>query len=68
MKCVFVGYPAGKKGYKLYYPNTRKMIPSRDVIFKENDFQYTGVTEDEPDELFPETWFKMNVLDDDTAS
>ena len=39
MKCIFVGYPSGSKGYKLYNPETKKMIRSRDVIFLENSFQ-----------------------------
>eukprot|EP00794_Sanderia_malayensis_P014955 gene14955-biopygen12465 len=37
-KCIFVGYPTGSKGYKLFDPETRKMIRSRDVIFMENSF------------------------------
>ena len=38
-KSIFVGYPSGSKGYKLYNPETKKMIRSRDVIFLENSFQ-----------------------------
>eukprot|EP00794_Sanderia_malayensis_P011707 gene11707-biopygen9383 len=37
-RCIFVGYPTGSKGYKLFDPETRKMIRSRDVIFMENSF------------------------------
>lgn len=36
--CVFVGYPANENGYKLYNPETRQMLRSRDVIFVENAF------------------------------
>ena len=32
---MFVGYPEGTKGYKLYDPSTRKFIRSRDVVFVE---------------------------------
>ena len=64
-KCVFVGYPEGKKGYKLYDPSRRKMITSRDVIFAENTFEYKGITENEPDELLPEMWFKLNMSTDE---
>ncbi len=37
-KVVFVGYPEGTKGYKLYDPSTRKFIRSGDVVFVERKF------------------------------
>ena len=40
MHCVFVGYPFDCKGYKLYNPETKQMIRSRDVIFLENSFEH----------------------------
>lgn len=36
LKCVFLGFLNGIKGYKLYYPNLKKFIISRDVAFNEN--------------------------------
>lgn len=33
MKCVFLGYPLGIKGYKCYEVDTKQVIISRDVIF-----------------------------------
>ncbi|KAG8474528.1 hypothetical protein CXB51_031383 [Gossypium anomalum] len=33
IKCVFLGYKAGVKGYKLWYPKNRKVVISRDVVF-----------------------------------
>ena len=36
-KCIFIGYSDGTKGYKLYNPETRKLIMSRDVQFLENE-------------------------------
>ncbi|MCO5568254.1 hypothetical protein L7F22_021951 [Adiantum nelumboides] len=33
VKCIFVGYSSGSKGYKLYNPATNKIFESRDVIF-----------------------------------
>ena len=35
IKCIFLGYKAGVKGYKLWCPEARKVIVSRDVIFDE---------------------------------
>ena len=32
-KYVFVGYDSRSKGYKLYNPNSRKIVISRDVEF-----------------------------------
>jgi hypothetical protein len=33
---VFVGYETGSKAYCLYDPETRKLVVSRDVVFKED--------------------------------
>ncbi|KAG8478786.1 hypothetical protein CXB51_028618 [Gossypium anomalum] len=35
IKCVFLGYKAGVKGYKLRCPENRKVVISRDVVFDE---------------------------------
>ncbi|KAG8496510.1 hypothetical protein CXB51_008987 [Gossypium anomalum] len=35
IKCVFFGYKAGVKGYKLWCPENRKVVISRDVVFYE---------------------------------
>lgn len=39
-KCLFIGYPYGQKGYKLYDLVTHKIILSRDVVFCENVFPF----------------------------
>uniref|UniRef100_A0A803M4N9 Integrase catalytic domain-containing protein n=1 Tax=Chenopodium quinoa TaxID=63459 RepID=A0A803M4N9_CHEQI len=39
-KCIFLGYPYGQKGYKLYDLESRKIILSRDVIFFEEVFPF----------------------------
>lgn len=42
--CVFVGYPYGKKGYKVLNLQTKKISVSRDLIFHEYFpfFKYTS--------------------------
>jgi len=34
-KCIFIGYSDESKGYRLYNPDTKKVVISRDVIFDE---------------------------------
>ena len=34
-RCIFIGYKNGLKGYKLWNPETRKVVYSRDVVFRE---------------------------------
>jgi transposase InsO family protein len=46
-KGIFVGYPAGTKGYKIFLPNTRQMVSSRDVQFIENTFSTIDRTREE---------------------
>lgn len=38
--CVFIGYPYGKKGYKVLDIRTKKILVSRDVIFHEEYFPF----------------------------
>ncbi|KAK9750636.1 hypothetical protein RND81_02G209700 [Saponaria officinalis] len=40
VKCIMLGYPFAKKGYKLYNLTDHKILLSRDVIFNENTFPY----------------------------
>ena len=40
VKCVFLGYPPGQKGYKLYNLGTKEVFYSRDVIFEEHIFPF----------------------------
>ena len=39
-ECVFMGYPFGKKGYKVMELKTCKFYESRDVVFHENIFPF----------------------------
>jgi hypothetical protein len=33
-KCIFIGYKDGLKGYKILNPKTKKVVYSRDVVFR----------------------------------
>jgi hypothetical protein len=35
VKCIFIGYKEGMKGYKLWDPASRKIVYSRDVVFRD---------------------------------
>ncbi|WP_129364608.1 hypothetical protein [Klebsiella pneumoniae] len=39
VKCIFVGYSAESKGYRLYHPQTKRILVSRDVVFVEDCVQ-----------------------------
>lgn len=39
-KCLFVGYPFGKRGWSLFDLETEEIFVSRDVVFAENEFPY----------------------------
>ncbi|KAJ4716957.1 Retrovirus-related Pol polyprotein from transposon TNT 1-94 [Melia azedarach] len=55
---IFIGYDSSSKGYKLYNPNSKKIMISRDVIFDEegewdfgpdvDDFNFFPLFEEEP--------------------
>ena len=39
VKCIFAGYNFESKGYRLYHPQTRHVLVSRDVVFVEDAVQ-----------------------------
>ena len=41
---IFVSYPYGQKGYRIYDLETRKIYVSRDVIFHESTFSFRGIS------------------------
>ncbi|GAA0151417.1 transmembrane signal receptor [Lithospermum erythrorhizon] len=41
-KCIFVGYPYGKKGWRLYDLSSKAFFVSRDVVFYETEFPYSA--------------------------
>ena len=50
--CVFIGYPFGKKGYKILELATSKIHESRDVVFHENVFPFAESEKDGKDNPF----------------
>jgi len=43
-KCIFVGYPLGQKGWRLYDVETQEFFVSRDVVFSESEFPFSQGT------------------------
>lgn len=41
--CVFLGYPPGVKGYKLYDIAAKKFLISRDIVFHEGVFPFHAI-------------------------
>ncbi|GKC28659.1 putative RNA-directed DNA polymerase [Tanacetum coccineum] len=48
---VFMGYPSGTKGYKIYDPSNGKIITSRDVRFAEKVFPFATKFEQDRHEM-----------------
>ncbi|CAL1360108.1 unnamed protein product [Linum trigynum] len=42
--CIFLGYPASQKGYRVMDLATRKLFTSRDVVFCEDKFPFRDTT------------------------
>ncbi|KAK3042287.1 hypothetical protein RJ639_001882 [Escallonia herrerae] len=72
-RCIFVGYPYGKKGWRLYDLETREFFVSRDVDFYETEFPYAflenGTTNDIMGQSFldyvvdEEFWIDKDLVD-----
>ncbi|KAK9178380.1 hypothetical protein WN943_027570 [Citrus x changshan-huyou] len=45
-QCVFVGYPHGKKGWRVFDLETNEFFVSRDVVFFEDTFPYHDISLD----------------------
>jgi hypothetical protein len=59
IKCIFIGYKEGMKGYKLWDSASRKTVYSRDVVFREFRSKF------EPEEIIQtennieKVWFEL---------
>lgn len=49
-KCVFMGYGATTKGYRLYDPLRKKIIHSRDMIFNEQKYGFDETFESQKEQ------------------
>jgi hypothetical protein len=45
VKCIFIAYPSGQKGYKCWSPSERRTFVSMDMIFRESEPFYGGKTD-----------------------
>ncbi|XP_048609075.1 uncharacterized protein LOC106356373 isoform X1 [Brassica napus] len=45
-RCVFLGYPYGKKGWRLYDIDRKLIFNSRDVVFREKNFPFQTMLSD----------------------
>lgn len=52
-KCIFVGYPFGKKGWKLFDLESGDYFVSRDVKFFENEFPFKAMVTPSPSHVAP---------------
>ena len=61
LKCIFLGYTNKYKGYRCFYPPTRRVYLSRHVVFDEGSFPfidtYTGLQHSSPTQMF-DAWLK----------
>ena len=55
VKCVFLGYPFGVKGYEVLDLSTNRVFISRDVVFNGNSFPFASVSPHIADPFIPST-------------
>jgi len=51
--CIFLGFPHGKKAYKVLELQTQTVLPSRNVIFHEHVFPFHHLSHTDPSTLPP---------------
>lgn len=70
-QCIFVGYPFGKKGWRVYDENSNEFLVSRDVVFTEDVFpvmkkENMDDTDEGSSEEVDEDWRINPVVNEDT--
>ena len=61
LKCIFLGFKPGVKGYKLWCPELEKVIVSRDVIFDEVSMLSDLSSNLSPDEVKQKSSMQVEV-------
>ena len=51
---IFLGYPAGVKGYKFFDPESRRIVIASSAIFNEFSFLKCSSRDDKPDLIISE--------------
>jgi len=57
--CTFVGYPHGKKGYKVMSLSDRRIYVSRDVVFHEHIFPFAQPQQSQSQPILPSSTFPI---------
>ena len=63
-KCIFIGYPHAKKGWKLYDLEIGDVFISRDVLFDEKNFPFHASKEENPTPNSHCFWNTNGAVDD----
>ncbi|KAL2228047.1 UNVERIFIED_CONTAM: Retrovirus-related Pol polyprotein from transposon TNT 1-94 [Sesamum indicum] len=63
MKCVFLGYAQGKKGYKVLDLDTNIMHIARDVVFHENNLPFENMKSEDNSCPLPTVEYEQNDQD-----
>ncbi|XLT27854.1 hypothetical protein HN873_059146, partial [Arachis hypogaea] len=66
-KCIFIGYSTDSKAYKLYNPETKKVIISRDVTFDEKDMWDWNTKTEKQRTIIPNTCDEVEERQLDTT-
>jgi len=66
--CVFLGYPFGKKGWKVYDLETQEIFVSGDVKFCEDEYPFEEASTSSEGLMDQETGWKQHNMFDDFGS
>ncbi|PNX98093.1 hypothetical protein L195_g021334 [Trifolium pratense] len=64
-RCVFVGYPYGQKGWRVYDLESHEFFVSRDVTFFENQFPFHEIEKQNDDVGITRTMLELPITEED---